>query len=399
MTKNPHLDDAVAIFEEVGWAGADLADAPTLPIGTAEQQRKALAGLRSGDFEKTQVHASPTGGTVVTGVPVLDHADLEMLGLFAVRVGITARRAVAVLLDTLGPEAMGTAVPASVVAGRGEDYAQKFVDAVVTSAGWRAQSLGLLLVRLVADLGLPIPGLREYAESWAGAAFAALWARTGPGDDLAEALTAEQRTWAGIVEHGGRWAVLTDPADRFAEHVRAGVAAGVTGTGVFGWVVPAGVAHGWMGRDEAAALVVTALDQATRPTDCVAWLRVWLDRLGATSDEILAQAEILVPVLAASTGHTLGSEVVERLAPPLIAGVGDDLLVDVATAALGVSTKKARWSVLAALAVRPRPSDTTVEAIAPQVTVLEGAGFDKVVAAVVRAWGLAETPGLEPAQN
>ncbi|MCL2848735.1 MAG: hypothetical protein FWE61_01660 [Micrococcales bacterium] len=50
MAKNPLLDDAIAVFTELGWADATYADVTTLPVGDAAQRKAALAGLRSGDW-------------------------------------------------------------------------------------------------------------------------------------------------------------------------------------------------------------------------------------------------------------------------------------------------------------------------------------------------------------
>ncbi|MCL2466589.1 MAG: hypothetical protein FWF02_00945 [Micrococcales bacterium] len=140
-------------------------------------------------------------------------------------------------------------------------------------------------------------------------------------------------------------------------------------------------------RDEAVALVLAAMDQATASTERVAWLRVWLDALDATPEEIVAQAQALVPVLA-----TGSSEVVERLGPPLVAGVDDDLLAEVVIAALVVPTKKARLAVLRALAARPRPSQATIERVGRRAIAV-GPRPDQTLARVsvrvLERWGLA----------
>ncbi|MCL2468481.1 MAG: hypothetical protein FWF02_13290 [Micrococcales bacterium] len=102
-------------------------------------------------------------------------------------------------------------------------------------------------------------------------------------------------------------------------------------------------------RDEAVDLTLVALGTARRPSDRMVWLGVWLDNLHATDDEIVAHAQVLIPVLA--TGD---ASAVERLAPVLVAAVHDDLEVDV-VAALTAPTKKARRALLAALARRPAP--------------------------------------------
>ncbi|MCL2165575.1 MAG: hypothetical protein FWH55_14580, partial [Oscillospiraceae bacterium] len=47
---NPSLQDAVAIFKELGWENASPDNILDLPVGTAEQKRTALAGLKSGEW-------------------------------------------------------------------------------------------------------------------------------------------------------------------------------------------------------------------------------------------------------------------------------------------------------------------------------------------------------------
>ncbi|MCL2091760.1 MAG: hypothetical protein FWH11_11300 [Micrococcales bacterium] len=179
----------------------------------------------------------------------------------------------------------------------------------------------------------------------------------------------------------GDWPVsVAVVSDRFAEHVRAGVAAGLEGTGPFGWLILEGVGKGWLDRAEAVDLVLAALDATARPAERKAWLGVWLDGLHVTDDEVLARVETLIPVLATGDRHVL-----ERLAPVLVAGVGDDLLADVGALALAAPTKKGLQSVLQALAART-PSRKTVEILGPLVTSLGAPA--RAVRAVVDAWGL-----------
>ncbi|MCL2091763.1 MAG: hypothetical protein FWH11_11315 [Micrococcales bacterium] len=267
----------------------------------------------------------------------------------------------------------------------------------------------------MADAKKPVPRRRRALEDWAlsadwamglrtmGMAVAAPWSR----DDLTDPAGWSDRAWWGPPSpsyHGGPREVddegrlLTVPrdvdvaaaADRFAEHVRAAVAAKVAGYGPFGRVLPGGVRRGWLDRDEAVDLVLAAMDTSTRPNDRKAWLAVWLDDLAATDAEVLARADTLVPVLASGD-----AAVVDRLAPTLIAGVDDDRLPDVVTAALTAPTKKAQRTVLAALARRPAPGPDALTVLAPMVTGLD-VGQDKTsakaVQQVVDAWGLAAPP-------
>ncbi len=366
MARHPRLDEAVSIFTELGWAGATFADAPTLPLGTEAQQHAALAGLRTGDLDQWWFSDSQRA-------PVTD-VDAQMLGLFAIRVGVDARRAWTVSTRwhrTTVPEA----VLAEILAQRDRPFAQGFVDQVCASTDVAASACRQA-ARLVAQHRLAAPEHRRYLEDG--------WLPLVAGTGLVD--TAGQPEAPAVCDG------LLAP-DRFAEHLRAAVAVGLEPwisrwdqRVPFSTVVVDGVRHGWVDRDEAVGLVLAALDASGRPGDRKAWLAVWLDGLHATDEEICSRAEVLVPVLAAGDAFTL-----ERLAPVLIAGVGDDLLADVATVALAAPTKKALRTVLEALARRPRPSGEAVEVLGPQVVGLE-VGRDRpsarAVQAVVDAWGL-----------
>ncbi|MCL2090746.1 MAG: hypothetical protein FWH11_05910 [Micrococcales bacterium] len=387
MARNPRLDEAVAIFKELGWEGHAYADAVMLPLGTKAQQKAALAGLRSGEWgvwdrrwrSQVKVHVG-------------------MLWLFAIRLGVGARRTAEVMQGDLhhffwnkwrpgrdeSPQRMPSEVTFTVLVERGPDFAQTFVRHVCTPrtrwGGEHCATLGSgMAVRLVTHHQLPVPESVEYLKDWAAHAEGVLVGDTG--NPLAVG-------YGGTLVDGLFDLPLCEEVirDRFAEHVRAGVAAGVAGTGPFGQVVPAGVARGWLDRTEAVELVLTALDGASRPGDRKAWLGAWLDGLHATDQEILVRADMLVPVMAAG-----GAPAIDRLAPVLIAGVDDDLLSDVATVALTASTKKALRAVLGALAARGRPTADVREAVGPQIVALD-AGHDRALTRAVQAavdrWGL-----------
>ena len=76
---NPKLKDAVAIFKELGWEKASPENVLQLPLGTAEQKRVALAGLKSGDWSEYSVEKKC----------FCSHFDVEesKLALFAIRAG------------------------------------------------------------------------------------------------------------------------------------------------------------------------------------------------------------------------------------------------------------------------------------------------------------------------
>ncbi|MCL2424159.1 MAG: hypothetical protein FWD11_09770 [Micrococcales bacterium] len=347
MVRNPRLDEAVAVFVDLGWADAIYADVPTLPPGTEAQRKVALAGLCSGSWSSALVDLrsrraegrdDPLAEERAERASALFDAE-AMLWLFAVRVGVSPSRALATMPLTFVPHDLAF----TVLADRGPEFARVFVAQAPTNdnALWDA-------MRLVARHQLPFP---ERWETYSGRGYLEEWVY-----------------W--LIEEGFRGGLCEIFCDRFAEHVRAAMAAGLD----VSRVIPDGVARGWATRDEAVDLVLVALDTAARPTERKVWLDVWLDDLHATDDEIVGHAQTLVPVLA--TGDVF---VVERLAPVLIAGVDDDLLADVVTVALTGRTKKARRTVLAALARRPVPGVATVEALEPVVAEL-AAGADQTLA-------------------
>ncbi|MCL2091909.1 MAG: hypothetical protein FWH11_12060 [Micrococcales bacterium] len=162
MTKNPRLDEAVAIFKELGWADATYADALTLPLGTDAQRKVALTGLRSGDWVRAEIEnlLGVEPDTFRSG----ELPDLTlMLWLFAVRVGVDAKRAAmctgifssADVLhhawfhhrDSGMPDAADAAV--AVLAARGPTFAQTFVQRVCTSENrWGGEYAGSTQLRV-----------------------------------------------------------------------------------------------------------------------------------------------------------------------------------------------------------------------------------------------------------
>ena len=370
----PELAEAVAIFRELGWEGEPLERAADLPIGTPTQQRLARKGLRRGDWG----HFGATGPNTATWVNDVE-VDPNALGLFAIRVGVDARRSV-----ELAPSARDIAddVLLACLAPRGPEFAAEFVRRTCLRE-WRrsdrsSSPYGPVAVRLAALHDLPVPEAVGYLLDWT---VVAAWAL---GED------------AEIVPPRPAPPPAEQFEGRFAEHVRAAVAAGVSGTSPLPAVLSAGVRRGWLDRAEALSLAFAALDAAVRPSDRKAWAGAITDELDLTDTELVARSAALVPVL--STGE---APVVEAFAPRLLAAVPDDLLPDVLGSALAARTKKSLLVVLKAAALR-RPSPELVGDLAALVEPLAG-GKDRAVAAtavkVLDAWGAAHAstePEPEP---
>ncbi|AKK06325.1 hypothetical protein CMUST_10045 [Corynebacterium mustelae] len=113
---NPHFHDAVVVFKELNWHTAKIEDAPILPLGTTAQQEQALRGLEAGNWE---AYAKiPRFGR--TRIPATD-VDEDMLGLFAIRLGVTPKRA-AKVVSGIEEEQV-----AAIVEKRGADFATEFI--------------------------------------------------------------------------------------------------------------------------------------------------------------------------------------------------------------------------------------------------------------------------------
>ncbi|MCL2466595.1 MAG: hypothetical protein FWF02_00915 [Micrococcales bacterium] len=435
MALNLHVNDAVDVFVTLGWADADPAGVLDLPLGTPEQQKIALAGLRTGEWGhiawEQWIAVDPGEGAHPTWFFDRDRRTV-MLALFAVRLGVDGRHAAVLLSDAhldsrTRKHHMGHVLRdavAAVVEQRGAGFAQKFLTRAVVEESWW-WGYPSVLVGLVERYGLPVPRRASYLEAWLGT--------------VIEVLFGERVVLGGVVTGccGPSSVLPVSGADRFAEHVEAAVAAhipvGVQEEGsqprpqfgldhvmaegvergwldrdeavalfaqlladgvvpdpqrALGCVLADAVARGWVDRDDAVDTALVGLDAAARPIVRTMWLDTWFGPLHGTDAEVVSRAEALVSVLASGDPRT-----VERLAPTLIAGVCDEILADVLTAALSVTTKKALRVVLTAVAARPRPSSATVQAVGPQVTALDP-GSDKalarVVAQVVDHWGLTQ---------
>lgn len=320
MAVNPRLHEAVDIFRELGWDKADVADAPTLPLGTKEQQKVALARLRTGDWGE------------------YGKINETMLALFALRLGADVR------IEESLPWHTDDVVLARCVAQRGEAYAAKFIDQVCVPRLRRSEhSLSLrgkAAVRLVCDLGLPVPEKIDYLKDWAVVALAAL---TG---DVAEIPWSDDRALP----------TLNELRPSFDEHWRAALHSGVPMTGPLGKLLSAATKAGMIERDAGTEQLFAYLDAAVRPGDRKALTSLIVNDFAVTDDELVTRVDALIPVLSHGEGP-----VVEGFGPRLIANVADDQVGEVALACLYVKTQKALRQVLTALKQRDFPGQASAE--------------------------------------
>ncbi|AQP48234.1 hypothetical protein BW730_12700 [Tessaracoccus aquimaris] len=345
MRLTAELAAAYAVFLELGWAGADRADVESLPLGTPEQRAVAKRGLAKGEWGEYGYRGWQSA--------VDDNDDL--LGYFAVRVGVPASRAVQVL-----PVA-DRELAIRLVAERGEDFASAYCRA----RGRRWDALPAI-VSLVARLGLPLPPDRDYLEQWAANAAMVL----DP---------------AMLPDPNGDLPPRPDVEARFAEHLEAALTTGISADGrwddLLGWAVTDGLVP----RDRGLEAAFAGLDAATRQVDRRMWLRA-LEALAVTDEELVARADLLVSAMSHGEGP-----LIERFAPVLIARADDAVLGDVLAVTLGTTIKKAARAVLRAAAERPRPSEETIDvaaALLPLHLTSSDAAVAKAASTLADAWGI-----------
>lgn len=370
------MTDALArsleLFNDLGWAGAAQTDALALPVGTDAQQREARAGLQRGDWDVWVEE-----GNSLFRESAVGDVDHGMLALFAIRVGADARRAEAVL-D--GPGSVPDQLATEVLATRGPDFAIAFTSRACRSnrRPWEhATSVHAgRAVRLVHHHELPVPESVEYVKDWAVYAAVAL------------GLEAE-------LYPAGRGPIDADVIrSRFVDHVRTGVAVGAPATGPFGAVVTAGAEQGWVERDEAMTLVLTALDAAQRPGDRKVWAGALTDSLALSDAELVARADALLGALSHAE-----APVITALAPAIIEHGDTYQAADVLSLSLAAKSKAARRIALDAALRRSEPltgdaAETASFALSPVAS-----GRDSTLAKAAQAlqarWGVGGEPTAE----
>ncbi|NYD66345.1 DUF7824 domain-containing protein [Agromyces atrinae] len=362
---NDKLGDSLRVFAELGWDRAPLDELRGMTLGTPQQQKVARAGLPRGFFSLPAVHDAQSEAQYARALD-----ELTRYGIFALRLGVDARRAVDIMTGATRAPAL---IAAQIIADRGPDYAESFIDRACV-ARWRlwthSESVcGAIAVHLVHLLDFEVPFSAEYLKDWSIFAAAAFGRPTD--------LVTTERIGLDVIR------------SRFDDHLRRGIDVGTPATGPFADVFEAGLDAGLLGRADARELALAALDSSVRPGDRRVWTRILIDRLGMTDDEIVARVDALVPLIA--TGDAVA---IECFALPLIARIDDERLIDVAVTALLAPTKKSKLAVLGALAARSTPASATVAVLAAHLAALAD-GRDPVIASaaedVMRAWEAAVT--------
>ena len=318
------LERAVEIYRSLGYEETAYEDILSLGIGTKEEQGIAREGLKSGEWVQIKQLSENSYGFA----PVID-VDLKKLAVFAVRIGVEAKRAANVI-------GRGDEIALQAIMDRGENYAIQFISAAESGnrRAWEhsLSVLGMLCLKLLHRMNLPIPESVEYMKDWAAAsAVILLGARKDHLFDDSFTLEKEE--------------ILR----RFVEHIEKGISLNMPATGPFPDLLFFGVEKHLLSKEAAKEYIFDALYIAKRPGDRKAWVEL-LDKLGCAEKDFLDRAENLIPLLGLGE-----SPLIERFAPVLIENISEELLYPVLISCTSAKVKKTKKMLLNSVLKREKP--------------------------------------------
>ncbi len=345
--KNSKLDEAVAIFKELGWEKADWSNLLDLPLGTPEQRKIALEGLKTGDFSETLYVQDPKINYArLAQENNFTDVNKDFLGLYAILIGVNGKRAYDLLIKDFGSRKVDGNTIFKVVETRDEKFIKEFIeiDTRNIDIGFfdYVSTFADVVIQLIYKHNLEIPKTSSYLCSWSVY--------------MASIMGLENGYTRGIVPSYDMM------VERFVEHIKACFEVNLIPGNSFGKVVVKGVNDGLIDRKLVIELIFTALDNVARPVDRKTWLEI-LETLEITDEELVENVEGLIPVL--SIGDNI---IVNSLAPRVIKYVSDDVLINVLIACFSVTTLKAKLLVLNSAIKRPCPNNT--ENILPWINIL-----------------------------
>ena len=318
------LERAVEIYRSLGYEETAYENILSLGIGTKEEQGIARDGLKSGEWVQVKQLSENSYGFV----PVID-VDLKKLAVFAVRIGVEAKRAANVI-------GRGDEISLQAIMARGENYAIHFISAVESGnrRAWEhsLSVLGMLCLKLLHRMNLPIPESVEYMKDWAAASAVIL---LGAKKDYLfdDSFTLEKE----------------EILRRFVEHIEKGISLNMPATGPFPDLLFFGVEKHLLGKEAAKEYIFDALYIAKRPGDRKAWVEL-LDKLGWTEKDIVDRAENLIPLLGFGE-----SPLIERFALVLIENISEELLYPVLISCTSAKVKKTKKMLLHSVLKREKP--------------------------------------------
>ena len=318
------LESAVEIYRSLGYEETAYENILSLGIGTKEEQEIAREGLKSGEWVQIKQLSENSYGYA----PVVD-VDLKKLAVFAVRIGVEAKRAANVI-------GRGDEISLQAIMDRGENFAIQFISAAESGnrRAWEhsLSVLGMLCLKLLHRMNLPIPESVEYMKDWAAASAVIL---LGAKKDYLfdDSFTLEKE----------------EILRRFVEHIEKGISLNMPATGPFPDLLFFGVEKHLLSKEAAKEYIFDALYIAKRPGDRKAWVEL-LDKLGCAEKDFLDRAENLIPLLGLGE-----SPLIERFAPVLIENISEELLYPVLISCTSAKVKKTKKMLLNSVLKREKP--------------------------------------------
>jgi len=318
------LERAVEIYRSLGYEETAYENILSLEIGTKEEQGIARDGLKSGEWVQVKQLSENSYGFV----PIID-VDLKKLAVFAVRIGVEAKRAANVI-------GRGDEISLQAIMARGENYAIHFISAAESGnrRAWEhsLSVLGMLCLKLLHRMNLPILESVEYMKDWAAASSVIL---LGAKKDYLfdDSFTLEKE----------------EILRRFVEHIEKGISLNMPATGPFPDLLFFGVEKHLLSKEAAKEYIFDALYIAKRPGDRKAWVEL-LDKLGCVEKDFLERAENLIPLLGLGE-----SPLLERFAPVLIENISEELLYPVLISCTSAKVKKTKKMLLNSVLKREKP--------------------------------------------
>ena len=318
------MERAVEIYRSLGYEETAYEKILSLGIGTKEEQGIAREGLKSGEWVQVKQLSENSYGFV----PVID-VNLKKLAVFALRIGVEAKRAANVI-------GRGDEISLQAIMARGENFAIHFISAAESGnrRAWEhsLSVLGMLCLKLLHRMNLPIPESVEYMKDWAAASSVIL---LGTKKDYLfdDSFTLEKE----------------EILRRFVEHIEKGISLSMPGTGPFPDLLFFGVENHLLSKEAAKEYIFDALYIAKRPGDRKAWVEL-LDKLGCAEKDYIDRAENLIPLLGLGE-----SPLLERFAPALIENISEELLYPVLISCTSAKVKKTKKMLLNSVLKREKP--------------------------------------------
>ena len=318
------LESAVAIYRSLGYEESAYENILSLGIGTKEEQGIAREGLKSGEWVQVKQLSENSYGFA----SVID-VDLKKLAVFTVRIGVEAKRAANVI-------GRGDEITLQAIMARGENFAVNFISAAESGnrRAWEhsLSVLGMLCLKLLHRMNLPIPESVEYMKDWAAASSVIL---LGAKKDYLfdDSFTLEKE----------------EILRRFVEHIEKGISLNMPATGPFPELLFFGVENHLLRKEAAKEYIFDALYIAKRPGDRKAWVEL-LDKLGCAEKDFLDRAENLISLLGLGE-----SPLIERFAPVLIENISEELLYPVLISCTSAKVKKTKKMLLHSALKREKP--------------------------------------------